>query len=178
MTEPIEEAYFRWLCDRVNIGNGKTYDDLLGQIHTKEFVWMVPNDDNRLEDCVDLRRSFLNGNAIPDLNERETMLLMGVPPISVLEILIGLSERLSFMAEGRPEDWAWRLIENLELHKMHDPVSPRKAEIIDDILEVLIWRQYNFEGVGGFFPLTSSEEDQAKLELWYQMAVWLEQQEH
>jgi hypothetical protein len=54
MHEPLEEAYFRWLCNQVvNVklkNPSRTYWSLLKQLHSREFVWIIPNDDNRLED--------------------------------------------------------------------------------------------------------------------------------
>jgi hypothetical protein len=64
MTQAIEQVYFTWLCDRVNYCYGrnrnKTFLDLMGQLHSKEFVWVVPNDDNRLEDAENLRYQFVH----------------------------------------------------------------------------------------------------------------------
>lgn len=176
MTLPIEKVYFTWLCDRVNIGfgkpSGKTYVDLLGQLHTKEFVWVVPNDDNRLEDAMGLRYHFLNETGIT----KDDGLTNGIPPFSVLEVIVSLSERCAFAGEGYPPDWAWQLIENLELHKMSDPVSPRQQEEIDAVLENLIWRNYDPDGTGGFFPLSHPETNQTKIEIWYQMNAYIDEQ--
>lgn len=174
MATPIEQVYFTWLCDRVNVNNGKSYDDLLGQLHTKEFVWFIPNDDNRLGDAQDFRYLFVNENGIENPGD----LLKGVPPLSVLEVILGLSERLSFLADGGAPDWAWTIIGNLDLHRYSDPITPRKAEIIDDILESLIWRTYEPDGTGGFFPLTHPNENQTKIEIWAQMHSYLNELEH
>lgn len=179
MTLPINEVYFTWLCDRVNVNYGrptdKTFHSLLGLLHGKEFVWVVPNDDNRLEDAMDLRHAFFNENHINNPGH----LLMGIPPLSVLEVIIGLTERLAFLDGGNSSDWAWRLIENLGLHKQADPITPRKERYIDDILEKLIWRTYEPDGTGGFFPLAFPDGNQTKVEIWHQMTFYLgEQPEH
>lgn len=176
MTLPINEVYFTWLCDHVNVAYGrptdKTFHSLLGLLHGKEFIWIVPNDDNRLEDAMDLRHAFFNENRVT--NSRD--LLNGVPPLSVLEVIIGLTERLSFLDGGDPKDWAWRLIENLGLHKQCDPITPRREEYIEDKLETLIWRTYEQDGIGGFFPLAFPQEDQTKVEIWHQMSAYLAEQ--
>lgn len=178
MTQTIDEVYFTWLTDRVDFDfgkpNGKTYVDLMGQLHSKEFVWVVPNDDNRLEDADALRHQFVNEAGITNPGN----LLLGVPPLSVLEVILGLSHRCAFAGGGTPPNWAWRLIENLELHNMYDPVTRRKAEQIDDILDTLIYRNYEPDGVGGFFPLTHPKENQTKVEIWYQMNAYLDEWEH
>lgn len=182
MTPAIRDVYFKWLCDRVNVNYGKdtslTYSGLLGQLHTKEFVWVVPNDDNRLQDAMDLRLNFISENGLNNQYTKEH-LLMGVPPLSVLEVILGLAERLSFLDGGETRDWAWRIIENLGLNYQKDPLTSRQEEYIDDILDKLIWRHYDPDGVGGFFPLAFPPENQTKVEIWHQMNAYLaEQLEH
>jgi hypothetical protein len=132
-------------------------------MHSLEFVWTVPNDDNRVADGMELREEFLNGR-------RRRLNPEGV---SILEVLIALSRRLEFQADGDADVWAWKLIKNLRLNKMSDPVSENDAERIDDILDTLVWRTYRRNGEGGFFPLRSSLEDQTKVEVWYQMHAYI-----
>ena len=160
-------AYLHWLIPQVREGAGhqhKTYSDLLELMHAKEFVWLVPNDDNRIVDGLDLRAEFIDESDAPgDLSSE----MLGA--CSVLEVLIGLA----FAAGGEEESWAWQLLDNLELVKMHDPISTRKARKTDEILETLIWRRYEPDGQGGFFPLAFPEEDQTKLEIWYQMSAYI-----
>lgn len=166
------EAYFHWLAPQVRDEGHQshTYTDLLRLMHGKEFVWLVPNDDNRLVDGLDLRLEFLQEAEAPNDLSPETF-----GPVSVLEVLIGLSRRMAFVAEGDAEVWAWQFLGNLELHKMSDPLSRREAAQVDEILESLIWRTYNIDGTGGFFPLTKPEEDQTQVELWYQMCAYVEE---
>lgn len=175
MTPTVNEVYFLWLCDRININRGKpgkTFNHLLGLLHEKEFVWTVPNDDNRLEDAHDLRQQFANENRLMHTEE----LLMGIPPLSVLEVIIGIADRLSFLDGAEAPYWAWRLIENLGLNKMADPLTPRKEETISDILDDLIWRNYEPDGAGGFFPLMHPQENQTRVEIWTQMNTYLAEQ--
>lgn len=170
----LDEIYFEWLTGHVNINygraNGRTFVDLMGQLHTKEFVWIVPNDDNRLEDAIALRHNFLNEEGITEHDN-----FLGEPPLSVLEVIVGLADRCAFIAGGDPRNWAWKLVENLDLHKMSDSLSRRKQEQIDDILEVLIWRNYKPDGSGGFFPLEHPNMNQKEVEIWYQMNAYLEE---
>lgn len=164
------DAYFNWLKRQIRIPNqrssGRTFHELLALMHEREFVWTVPNDDNRMEDGFELRLEFFGG---ADHEE----LAMGV---SVLEVMIGLSRRLAFMTDGDARNWAWQLIVNLGFDRMHDPLSINKRNKIIDTLDVLIWRQYERNGMGGFFPLAYPVEDQTKVELWYQMHAFLNEQ--
>ena len=163
-TAPWARAYFNWLVPQVQEHGHQrhTYEDVLMLLHTKEFVWFVPNDHNRLEDGAQLRLEFLHEADAPDFVTLDF-------PVSVLEVLVALSRRLEFQAEGTPEGWAWQLMVNLGLDKMTDPLSTRKARKVDDILETLIWRTYDADGTGGFFPLAWPQDDQTKIEVWYQM---------
>lgn len=168
MTILIEHTYFQWLRDRVETPAGnKSWEGLLGQLHTKEFVWTVPNDDNRLHDAADLRTQFAYDY---EVDVRDLYLSL---PLSVLEVIVALSVRIEFQVDGNARQWAWTLIENLGLTDYVDPVSPRMSELIDDTLEVFIYRNYKPSGEGGLFPLKYPRTDQRKVELWYQMHAWL-----
>src|SRR5688572_10966654 len=115
MTWNVEQIYFEWLTEQINFGygrpGGKTYIDLMSQLHTKEFVWNVANDDNRLQDALALRHEFLNDSGITNSGD----FILCVPPLSVLEVIIALSRRCAFAGDGEPRNWAWKLVENLDL---------------------------------------------------------------
>lgn len=167
MVRRPEEAYLHWLAPQVLRRTGETYWDLLTLMQEKEFVWLVANDDNRIVDGLDLRVEFLHAYAttLQDPNE--------LGPCSVLEVLIGLSRRLAFAAEGKPKDWAWNLLCNLGFERHSDPLSRYKRRKVDEVLDMLVWRKYNPDGTGGFFPLAWPDEDQTQVELWYQMAAYI-----
>lgn len=174
MSRPLDELYFDWLYDQVGSGSDarpcQSYLKTLEQLFFKEFVWIVANDDNRAEDGKDLRREFLEERNIrnPDPN----WMWIGC---SVLELLIGISRRLAFEADGEAKDWFWILIENLGLHKYSDNKRMSK-EAINDILDRLIWRTYENNGRGGLFPLKFPKEDQRGVEIWYQLSAYLLEQ--
>jgi hypothetical protein len=162
MPKPLEDVYFEWLVSQIKVKSDNSYDGLFERLHQKFFAWTVPNDDNRAGDGIDLRYEFLG--------ERDYAFQFGV---SVLEVLVALSRRVAFNAGGNASVWAWKLITNLWLHKCTDPLTRRKEDRIDDILETLIWRTYSPSGQGGFFPLKRPKEDQTKVEIWYQMSAYI-----
>jgi hypothetical protein len=90
----------------------------------------------------------------------------------MLEMLVGLSRRLSFECEGESRDWFWHLMENLGLRYYNDR-STYSKEHIDGILDRVIWRTYNPDGEGGLFPLRNSEQDQRGIEIWYQLSAYI-----
>lgn len=166
--DALREAYFRWLALQVKDQERRryTYLDLLRLMHHKEFVWLVPNDDNRIIDGTDLRVEFLE-------QYRGEWGREDFGFCSILEVMIGISRRLAFAAGGEAEGWAFQLLTNLRLLKASDPLSRRKAQVVDKILENLIWRTYDADGLGGFFPLNNPPEDQTHTEIWYQMAAYI-----
>lgn len=154
--------YLAWLGLQVVPEGRKEYTQLMVLLQAKEFVWFVPNDDNRMEDGMELRREYFNHrNPFPDAG------------CTVLEMIVALSRRFAFWMDDEPQHRAWEMIRNLELHKYHDPLSKRKIEQVDEILECLVFRNYNEDGTGGLFPLAWPKEDQRKIEIWYQMSAYV-----
>jgi hypothetical protein len=156
------EGYLGWLGSQIRAS--RNYWGLLRIMLEKEFVWLVANDDNRIGDAMEIRKEFT-----------QTTGVLYEGPCSVLEVLIGLSRRLEFQSGGEAAGWAYQLLENLELHKLYDPLGPRKTIKAEEILETLVWRTYAPDGTGGFFPLAWPNEDQTKVEIWYQMAAYVEE---
>jgi hypothetical protein len=177
MAKPLDELYFTWLYSQVGSVRNKnpstSHWKLLKLLYTKEFVWIVPNDDNRAEDGRDLRVEFLQETPLP-IQDMETH-WMGLG-CDMLELLIGLSRRLSFEGEGEPREWFWHLIENIELYE-HTDDKPINEERVKDILDEVIWRTYLPTGKGGLFPLKEAKKDQRRVELWYQLSAYLLERE-
>jgi hypothetical protein len=179
VNEPLDELYLTWLYGQVGSvklkNPSRTYWFLARQLYKKEFVWFVPNDDNRVEDGRDLRHEFLNECEISWVDP-EWMSL----PCSIFELLLGLARRLSFEAEGEPRHWFWHLLENLDLRQFNDrmySLDKKKYEgEIDECLDILIWRRYLASGEGGLFPLENPEHDQREVEIWYQLNEYLLEQ--
>lgn len=161
----LDYDYYTWLISQINIPTEKSYGDLFDRMHNLEFVWTVPNDDNRVQDGLDLRPEFMGRS-----QGQGNLALAGV---TLLEVLVSLSRRVAFTAGGDERDWAWRLIKNLKLNKMSDPLTTENADRVEVILEALIWRTYHHDGRGGFFPLKQPKEDQTKVEIWYQMNAYV-----
>jgi len=169
-TGTLDDRYLTWLYSQVaNVRTRKgsrTFWCLFRQLFATEFAWFVPNDDNRAEDGRELRAEWAGST------ESETdpnWLSLGC---SFLELLIGLSRRLSFEAGGETADWFWHLINNLELAGYHDR-SNFKTEDVEDRTSAVIWRTYDRYGVGGLFPLQRSDRDQRQVEIWYQLSEYL-----
>jgi hypothetical protein len=159
----IDYEYYEWLVSQVAVPNNKTCNDLFERMHNLEFVWFIPNDDNRVQDGLDLRYEYLD----------EAKRRLALEGATLLEILISLSRKVAFTAGGDERRWAWKLLKNLRLHKMTDPLEGNRLDRVDDILHTLVWRTYERNGQGGFFPLKNSPDDQTKVEIWYQMQAYV-----
>jgi hypothetical protein len=170
VTETLDDLYLTWLYSQVGDvkvrNKSRTYWDLLWQMYHKPFVWLVPNDDNRVQDGLDLRDEWATELGItpdPTWMERDC---------SFLEIVISLSRWLAFEGEGHPPVWFWHLMQNLGLQECTDR-SKYNQEEVDEILETVILRTYAPNGRGGLFPLRYPKHDQRKVELWYQLNEYL-----
>lgn len=171
MDEPLDDLYLRWLYSQVGSVKtrikSRTYWRLLRQLYSTEFVWFVPNDDNRVMDGRQLREDFLQESELIDVDEN--WMALGC---SFLEMLVALSRRLSFEAGGEPSAWFWQLLRNIELDHINDAQENSTEEISEKVNRV-IWRTYYPSGVGGLFPLRIAHEDQTEVELWYQLNAYL-----
>lgn len=171
MSEPLDELYLKWLYSQVGSvkfkNPSRTYWSLVRKLFTTEFLWFIPNDDNRLEDGRDLRSEFLADQGIEEVDP--DWMLLGC---SMLEMLIGLSRRLAFECEGEPRDWFWHMIDNLGLYSYNDR-KPFPEELVEETLNRVIFRTYQPDGTGGLFPLRHATQDQRKVELWYQLSAYI-----
>ncbi len=173
MSQPLDELYFTWLYSQlvsIRFKNpSRTYWSLAKQLYTKEFIWLIPNDDNRLEDGRDLRYEFINSQEIDSVDPN----WMGLG-CSMLEMIMGLSRRLSFEAEGEPRGWFWHILENLDLAQGNDASYHDKyREQVDETCDRVIWRTYTRNGRGGLFPLRRAASDQRDVEIWYQLNAYI-----
>lgn len=175
MSDLLDEEYLVWLYAQVGTTRLKnperTYWFLARQLLKKEFVWLVPNDDNRVEDGRDLRIEFLAETGIEEVDP--DWMDLGC---SFLELLIVLSRDLSFQAEGEVADWFGQLLHNIGLDRWNDKQykkDPDAYEAIEEIVNAVIYRQYREDGQGGLFPLEAPRKDQRDVELWYQMCAYI-----
>lgn len=166
----LDDQYLIWLYSQVaevrTRKSSRTYWDLLRQLFCTEFVWFIPNDDNRAEDGRELRCEWMNEREISLDPDWFTL------SCSFLEMLIGLSRRLAFETEGDVTYWFWHLVNNLGLLGFNDRsnFSPHEVE---ERTSAVIWRTYDGAGNGGLFPLRSTDRDQRKVEIWYQLSEYL-----
>lgn len=165
-------VYIHWLENQLTSEGDRpdrSYFELVNVMFNTEFTWTISMDENRVADGMELRAEFAE---LHDVGRVE-MLELGAP--SFIEVLLGLSRRLAFVAGGTAPRWAWELLVNLDLERMWDHLSRPKARRAEDILATVINRSYQPTGVGGFFPLAWPDRDQREVELWSQLNAFAEE---
>lgn len=175
MTEPLENLYFNWLCNKIisneNPTPSLTYWRLLRTLHNTEFVWTLSGDDNRAEEGLELRLEFLVQADISDRPEWRRN-----PGCSVLEMFVAFSRRTAYVTDPSAKEWFWLFIENLGLIKYNDAVfKDEHVLIVADKLDRFIWRTYGSNGY--LFPLKKPKDDQRTVELWYQFSYYETEQD-
>lgn len=167
------DEYFDWLCDVVNMDNiVNDYTALLKELHDTPFRWHVPNDDNRAFEGTNLRELFCDElNIQYDIDSFD-------PECSMLELILGLAFRCESIISDHIDnvtvaEWFWKLLDNAGLTKFEDKFRVSVGETVHDIVEKIIKRTYKRDGHGGLFPLSGRVKDQRKVELWYQMSLYL-----
>lgn len=181
----LREEYFSWLLGLV--ANRKPgYRKLCLFLHEKIFRWSVYNDDNRCEDGRKLRERFIAETHQDESHLEVRYFLKG--DCSVLEVLIALAIRMNDLMfdldhqEDHTSKWFMEMLHNLGIDRFTDTISPYdrldpvSEAKVDDILEIFMDRMYESDGRGGLFPLRRRvHKDQTKVEIWYQLMSWLDE---
>ena len=182
MRREIEQDYFHWLCEMVHIDQEeRSYWLVAKDLHRLPFIAEIDRDENRALDGMDLRQQFLESEWYP-----ESAYIDG--ECSVFEMLIALAQRIDFQtsdaySENENSDrtayWFWEMMDNLGLIPFDDEsyVDLDGQTYVERIIDDFVKREYDFNGVGGIFPLKHAEQDQRDVEIWYQMSAYLYERE-
>lgn len=184
-SKSVSDDYFGWIYSKVKNRNVRVqHVGLCRLLYNKEFRWFVPNDGNRIDDALELRERFVQARDI-DQDHLEVSYFLR-KPCSVLEVLVALAERINDLQYSLSdptdytEKWFHILLNNLSISEYTDvdasntDLSPVDEAIVDDILETMMSRTYDFYGNGGLFPLKKRPpRNQAEVEIWYQMMLYL-----
>lgn len=164
MSEPIE-AYFKWLCAKVLDYDTRNYLPLMEILFKTEFTAFIIEDEHRIADAMELRREFISKRP------RQNHVLEQLP-CSIFELFIAFSDRAEFQTYIPAKDWFWEFLKNLGLDQF-ERISDSDVPKIEDILHTFTWRIYEPTGHGGIFPLDETNNDQRKVELWYQFNEYI-----
>ncbi len=176
MKKKNKELYFNWLCDLVGIESrpGHAFFFLARDLFAIEFKWIVPDDANRANDAKTLRYDFCEEYSHSAMTDED----IDAPP-TVLEVLIGLSQRMvfSYCGDGRncEERWFFEMVQNMGCCVADDDVYEKNSGsfITEKAVDDWMNRRYEPSGLGGVFPLKKPMLDQREEELWRQMNSYL-----
>ena len=176
--EEIENEYFNWLykivCNKQYLKSKKiSYRKLLAVLHSREFYFILPMDENRASDGINLRDEFADylrehtNKWFDDYTVNEY--LNG--PCSVLEMMVALALRVEDEITGNGVQWFWLMIDNIGLNDMLDGAFDRFK--VERAVNTLLDRSYDSDGRGGLFIVKHHSEDMRDVEIWYQMQWYL-----
>ena len=175
---PLDDLYLEWLYRAIGVVSNKnkrrSYWGLAKKLYSTEFLYFIPNDENRAWDGTDLREEFYDET--PDAEYDSAWLGQ---ECSMLEMLIALARRADFLADKDSMDggvggWFWKFMSNVGLDQYTDnTINTGSLEEIEQILDQVNNRTYSRNGVGGLFPSHQIKRDQRKVELWYQLNRYL-----
>ena len=171
----IKNEYFEWLlglvCDDIYSEN-ISYRKLLMCLHTIEFKFIMPMDENRYFDGISLRHRFAQ---VTDYDDYEIEYIDS--PCSVLEMMIALSFKAEEVMDdpaygNRMAQWFWGMINNLGLGSMVDTRFDKLY--VKNVIDRFLNRDYERNGKGGLFTIRNHDRDLRDTEIWIQMCLYLD----
>lgn len=174
----IRERYFSWIVQLIGDDNKcGDYSNLLSHLFDREFTYIVPMDENRYEDGVDLRYKYGYHNGIDNATIAAELDNF---PCSILEMMIALSDSMECIMDNpvygdRTSTWFWNMIESLGLSNQYD--ARFDPDYVDERLDIFLSRQYEWNGLGGLFDIQDPPApDVRNKEIWMQAMWYLNEQ--
>lgn len=141
-------------------------------LHDVDFKWLIDMDENRAQDGIDLRDTFIREHGY---SRREIVNLDGA--CSVLEMMVALAIKAEQTIMDDPEvgdrtgQWFWEMIASLGLGRMDDTKFDHFGAM--RIIERFLNRDYQPNGRGGLFTLDNCAHDLRDVDIWYQLNWYL-----
>ena len=193
--EKSEKNYREYLINMVERPD-EDYRFLLEVLWDKEFYFILPRDEDRGRDGLDLRLEA--GIEDPGI----------FGPCRILEVLIALAKRYEFELYNWGEMHRYRKGKNI--FSLDPPEEELSDELVDDVIRTradLFWvfmenlglseynrknwshthvlveideiisrwleRNFEYDGVGSPFPLKRPQKNMRRVELWYQLQAYI-----
>ena len=99
-------------------------------------------------------------------------------PCSILEMMIALAIRCEEHIMEDPEignrtgQWFWNMIVSLGLGHMTDDYFD--LAYVEEAVRRFLNREYSRDGSGGLFTIERCPQDMRRIEIWYQMCMYLQ----
>lgn len=173
----LKRKYFEWLCNFVKTPEMCNYKNLLLRLFRIDFYAIIPTDENRASDGIELRYRF---GREKKLHASDVSSVIDVTDCSVLEMMIALCLRCEEQiidspdTEYRTKKMFWRMIRNLGLISMNDDKYDEFE--VEERMDIFLNREYEPNGTGGLFHLKRPRNDLRDVEIWYQMMWYLNEQ--
>ena len=168
----MNDLYFSWIEKLISNDEMKASDSgkLISLLNDIQFDYLIPMDDNRIADGIDLRYRFGYDTEIP---YAQIATYLDIRPASVLEVMVALSLRIEeqFIDGDDVGNWFWIMIANLGLDEYKD-LYFNKAEV-DRIVKKFLKRDYEKNGRGSLFITNDRNKDMRQIEIWDQMHLYL-----
>lgn len=175
--DELNAEYFAWMYGLVFSGDYArrlSYRKLLWHLFYTEFTYTIPMDGNREDDGINLRYQFGDENGY---SQNIISSYLDDRPCSVLEMMVALAVRCEVHIMGDPDigdrtgKWFWSMITNLGLDDMDN--GHFDLERFQAIVERFLTHKYQRNGAGGLFTVHQYRRDMRKVEIWYQMCWYL-----
>ena len=173
MRDELKERYFNWMY-RIVMPSRPSYTKLLRRLNEIPFTYILPMDENRMTDGIDLRYRFGHSQRI---SEKDIVNHLDTEGCSVLEMMVALAIHCEedIMDDpdvgNRTSRWFMEMIHNLGLTGMDDLNYNR--QYVDGTIDIFLHRRYAPDGKGGLFRLKHCTEDLRNVQIWYQMNWYL-----
>lgn len=171
--DELSNEYFDWMYQLVcndKYNRRSSHKKLLCNLHNIDFVYILPMDENRASDGIDLRYRFGYECGYDD---SMIAILLDDRPCTVLEMMIALSLRCEEYIMYDPENgdrigqWFWEMIVSLGLGSMNDTNFDRDHTF--DTITRFMNREYAPNGAGGLYTVDNPKQDMRTVEIWSQM---------
>lgn len=159
--------YYSWLLERIDAAPGANfcnYQKLCQALYERDYIWLMPLDENRACAGLALRDKFANEMCV---------CLEDVPDgsCSVLEMLIALADDMSMLFDDSTSRWFWEMMANINLDHFSD--DRFDAHNVNVILTTWLERRYTFKGTGSIFPVHYITQDARKMQVWDLMNAYI-----
>ena len=166
-----QNRYLQWLCRF--IGNTNGYSKLLDYLYQVDFVWIIPMDENRAKDGLNMRDRYCD---IYGYNRAQLNNIFDSKQCSMLEMMIALAIRIEddFMGTENTNNvprWFWSMIFSMGLQFNKD--DSFNSDKVDSVILQFIEHRYGPDGRGSLFHVPIQNVDFRHLQIWDQMNYWL-----
>lgn len=175
MRDNIEDKYLSWIFDLVGGTVGAYgHSKMLYALYNTPFKVVIPMDDNRASDGVNLRYRFAVDTDIP---YGAVTSVLDCKDCSVLEMIAALALRIEedYMSNGENSQvpmWFWSMLDSLGLY---DQSNDNYDEVyVSNVIKIFNDRKYKSNGKGGLFISSRKNIDMREMEIWKQAMLWMD----